>query len=129
MRCWAATGLACDSHRAPAYLLPSTLPLLPPNSLTVTFPLFCTQGGGFGLLGRYAGLACDSLVGLEMVLANGTVVKANKSERWQQGAQFWHGAGAHPDIRTYPCPVPQSALLLRTIGVRSRPQVTAAVAR
>ncbi|PSC68846.1 FAD-linked oxidase [Micractinium conductrix] len=36
-------------------------------------------GGGFGLLGRYAGLACDSLVGLEMVLANGTVVKANKT--------------------------------------------------
>lgn len=34
-------------------------------------------GGGFGLLGRYIGLGCDQVVGLEMVMFNGTIVTAN----------------------------------------------------
>lgn len=39
------------------------------------------QGGGFGLFGRYLGLGCDNVVGLEMVLADGRVVKVDKGER------------------------------------------------
>lgn len=38
-----------------------------------------TLGGGLGLLGRYAGLACDSLVAVQLVLANGSIVAANSS--------------------------------------------------
>ena len=36
-----------------------------------------TLGGGFGLLGRYAGLCCDALVGARMVTAAGDVVDAS----------------------------------------------------
>ena len=39
-----------------------------------------TLGGGFGLLGRYLGLGCDSVLEMEVVLSNGTVVTANSSE-------------------------------------------------
>lgn len=35
-------------------------------------------GGGLGIPGRYLGLHCDSVVGLEAVLANGSVVHAEK---------------------------------------------------
>lgn len=38
-----------------------------------------TLGGGYGLLGRYLGLGCDSVVEMEVVLSNGTVVTANST--------------------------------------------------
>jgi len=34
-------------------------------------------GGGYGLLARYLGLACDSVLEVEMVMANGKLVRAN----------------------------------------------------
>jgi FAD/FMN-containing dehydrogenase len=37
-----------------------------------------TLGGGFGWLGRYLGLTCDGLVSLQAVLADGSVVTADK---------------------------------------------------
>lgn len=38
-----------------------------------------TLGGGFGLLGRLHGLTCDSLLALEMVTAQGDVVRADET--------------------------------------------------
>ncbi|PRW57319.1 FAD-binding isoform A [Chlorella sorokiniana] len=35
-------------------------------------------GGGFGFLGRCLGLGCDNVVGLEMVLADGSIVQVDK---------------------------------------------------
>lgn len=37
-------------------------------------------GGGLGFLGRVLGLGCDRLLNVEMVLADGTVVNANKGK-------------------------------------------------
>jgi len=39
-----------------------------------------TLGGGFGLLGRYAGLTCDRLRSVRMVTATGAVVDASATE-------------------------------------------------
>ena len=38
-----------------------------------------TLGGGMGFLGHRLGLSCDNLVNVEMVLADGSVVQANKN--------------------------------------------------
>ena len=35
-------------------------------------------GGGLGFLGRILGLGCDRLLSVEMVLADGSVINANK---------------------------------------------------
>lgn len=50
-----------------------------------------TTGGGYGLLARPFGLACDSLLELEMVLANGQKVTANETEN---SDLFWACRGA-----------------------------------
>ena len=39
-----------------------------------------TQGGGHGLMSRKFGLTCDNNLGVEMVLADGSVVRANAKE-------------------------------------------------
>ncbi|WP_437733070.1 FAD-binding oxidoreductase [Sorangium sp. So ce1335] len=39
-----------------------------------------TLGGGFGLLSRALGLTCDSLLAVEMVTADGEVIRADKGE-------------------------------------------------
>lgn len=46
-------------------------------------------GGGFGLLGRYLGLGCDSVVEMEVVLADGNVVTASST--------------SHPDLLWASC--------------------------
>ena len=47
-----------------------------------------TLGGGFGLTSRKFGLTCDNLLEVEMVTADGKVVRANGTA----------GAAAHPDL-------------------------------
>lgn len=44
------------------------------------FPKGYMLGGGLGFLGRVLGLGCDRLLNVEMVLADGTVVNANKGK-------------------------------------------------
>lgn len=39
-----------------------------------------TLGGGISLLGRFLGLGCDQLLGLEMVTAAGELIVASKGE-------------------------------------------------
>lgn len=39
-----------------------------------------TQGGGFGLLGRAYGLACDALTGAQLVNAEGQILNVNQNE-------------------------------------------------
>ena len=45
-----------------------------------------TQGGGFGLLARPLGLACDSLKAIEVVDANGRILNASEAENQEL---FW----------------------------------------
>lgn len=50
-----------------------------------------TTGGGYGMLARPLGLACDSLTGVDMVLADGKQVFASES---QNSDLFWAVRGA-----------------------------------
>jgi FAD/FMN-containing dehydrogenase len=45
-----------------------------------------TLGGGYGLLSRWKGLACDSLLSIEMVTATGQLITANAT---QNSDLFW----------------------------------------
>lgn len=65
--------------------LPAHAP--PPAALPAGYLL----GGGFGLLGRYAGLACDSLTRLQLVLANGSIVEAAPGGPYED--LFWASCG------------------------------------
>lgn len=47
-------------------------------------------GGGFGLLGRWLGLTCDSLLAVEMVTARGEIVTASEQEN---ADLFWASRG------------------------------------
>src|SRR3954451_9927541 len=53
-------------------------------------------GGGLGILGRSAGLTCDSLVAAEVVLADGRIVRCDEH---RHGNLFWalRGGGAAGD--------------------------------
>ena len=55
---------------------------IPAGSCTGVGIAGLTLGGGFGLLVRCLGLACDSLVGLEMVDAGGRLVRAAPDLLW-----------------------------------------------
>jgi FAD/FMN-containing dehydrogenase len=50
-----------------------------------------TTGGGYGLIARGLGLACDSLLNVEMVLANGQIVQVNERD---YPDLFWATRGA-----------------------------------
>ena len=56
-------------------------------TLFITHPMLLSPafvlGGGLGFLGRIFGLACDSLVSLEMVLADGSIVQVDEREYGQ----------------------------------------------
>ena len=53
---------------------------IPAGSCTSVGLTGLTLGGGFGVLSRERGLACDALVEAEMVTANGDVVRASEAE-------------------------------------------------
>ncbi len=54
-----------------------------------------TLGGGYGMLSRLHGLACDNLLGAEVVFADGTTGEADESLLWGL-----RGAGSHLAIAT-----------------------------
>ncbi|MGQ0849636.1 MAG: FAD-binding oxidoreductase [Actinomycetota bacterium] len=74
-------------------------------------------GGGGGWMDRKFGLACDNLVSVDVVTANGEVVRASESEN---SDLFWalHGGGGNFGVATsitlrlYPLPIASAALLL-----------------
>ncbi|MCZ7557630.1 MAG: FAD-binding oxidoreductase [Bacteroidia bacterium] len=58
-----------------------------------------TLGGGDGWLARYLGLACDNLVEVELVTADGSLLRVSEKEH---GELFWalHGGGGNFGIAT-----------------------------
>lgn len=56
-----------------------------PSEHPCPLPCPAVQGGGFGLLGRYLGLGFDNVVGLEMVLADGSIVQVDAGEAPGEG--------------------------------------------
>lgn len=103
--------LQCAIVQSVALLLVATMATLKPvcyhvcaaHELSTRCIAGFTLGGGFGWLGRYLGLGCDSLLEVKAVLADGSIVTANEGEskavgcrvdtyglRVRQGAQ--HGA-------------------------------------
>lgn len=57
------------------------LPLLPCCLLSSAAGYYLT--GGLGIPGRYLGLHCDSVTALEVVLFNGTIIRADAGRRWR----------------------------------------------
>eukprot|EP00775_Hariotina_reticulata_P006546 gene6546-6772_t len=85
-------GAGCPGGLVQSALYDSGLPAAAVSTSTCTWVGSggFILGGGLNRLGRYLGLACDQLVGLQVVLANGTVVRATKKNN---ADLFWASCG------------------------------------
>jgi FAD/FMN-containing dehydrogenase len=64
-----------------------------------------TLGGGYGVLSRTHGLACDNLVGAEVVLPSGERVEADAELLWAlRGAGAAFGVVTRLDLQLHPAP-------------------------
>ena len=97
----AGAARCCHSDRCRCHCLLLGLEQAPAHALHAAFALRSVGiigfmlGGGQGNISPWVGLGADQLLALEMVLANGTVVEANESERGGVGG----AAGAATAVR------------------------------
>jgi len=90
---WRLTLLLFGSQPSKHCLQPTLLRTLQLGmwpALQASPPSLCPCAG-LGIPGRYLGLHCDSVVGMEVVLANGTVIRVDKGGLRGMAAAGRHG--------------------------------------